>query len=621
MHKTTKYILLLLSSILFVYTFAKACLLSITWDEAYSYLEYVRKGIFVQDQLDMMSANNHLLNTWLGILFVKCFGVQEWVLRLPSLLAHILFLVFSVKLLRHFHTQWLILASFIMLNLHPYLLDFFSLARGYGLSMGLMMTSIYYLYAFHRGFRNKDALLSLFTGALSVLANYVTLNYVMALFAVIVMLYSYRAMQEPSQKAAFWKNILPVVILFSVLLIGVLPMAFQLKEVGALFFGGQGFWKDTIHSIVDRSFYEVNYNYWFQRIAKTYIFLALAGAGIFALIQIRKKQITPNKLFLVSMLLILVMCCASVILQHKLLDTLYLIDRTALFLVVLFSVILVFFLNELSAEKPGVAFVAYASAVLMIIHMALSFNLNYVLEWKLNADTKEMLQDLEKIKTIPPEKNNVSINIPLPFETDINYYRDVNQLTWLNQVSRSKERNKLDDYYYLTQQELAALSPDSIEILKIYPVTKNVLAKPKYRFNQVKAAVSQEMDFENEPEHAVLIGKDMEYSKNFTYILNDSILSHKHAIVQFEIEAKPLSLHSCDLGMVITLDGVHGPYLWNRLSTLDYMKSTDIWTTASFTCIVPEQARAGDKLSLYLWNLNKQELLVRKMRFKWLEYQ
>lgn len=618
MNKTTKYILFLLSSILFVYTFIKACILSITWDEAYSYLEYVRKGIFIQDQFDMMSANNHLLNTWLSIFFVKCFGVHEWVLRLPSLLAHLLFLIFSARLVSRFQTRWLVVSAFILINVHPYLLDFFSLSRGYGLSIGLMMTSIYYLYAFHNGYKNKDAWLSLFTGALSVLANYVTLNYVMALFAVLVMLYMYHAKQETSQKSTFWRNIVPAVVLFGVLLLVVVPMAFKLKEAGALFFGGQGFWKDTIHSIVDRSFYEIGYSYWFQRIAKTYIFLTITGASVFVLIQIRKKNLSPNKLFLISMLLILAMCCASIILQNQLLDTLYLIDRTALFLVVLFSVILVFFLNEWSAEKPRVACIAYVSAVLMSLHMGLAFNLKYVLEWKLNADTKEMLSDLEKIKTIPPEKSNLSINIPLPFETDINFYRDINQLTWINQVNRSGERSKLDDYYYLTQQEIATLHPDSIEILKIYPLTKNVLAKPKHPYSKVRVVISQEMNFEKEEER--LIDKNLEFSKSFTCVLQDSLINKKHAVVVFNIEAKPLSLKTCDLGMVITIEGVQGPYVWNRVSTMDYMKDTDAWTPASFTCIVPEQAKAGDKLSLYLWNLNKQELLVKKMQFKWLEY-
>lgn len=620
MNKPTTYALFLLSCLLFVYTCIKAYTLSITWDEAYSYLEYIRKGIFIQEKFDMMSANNHLLNTWSGILLVKIFGVHEWVLRIPSLIAHLLFLFFSVRLVRHFHNSWLILASFVLLNFHPYMIDFFSVARGYGLSMGLLMGSVYYLYVFHRDFKNTYALLSMLTGGLSVFANYVLLNYVLALFGVLLLLYIYQAKQQP-EKGGFWKNVLPVALVFFVLLVIVVPISFALREAGALFFGGLGFWKDTIHSIVDRSFYELGYSYWFQRFAKVYIFVMLTAACIFAFLNWKKKQLSPNKLFLISMLVILATCCASVILQHVLLETLYLVDRTALFLVVLFSVILVFFINELSLEKPRAALIAYLSAFAMSIHLLWSFNLTYVLEWKLNADTKEMLSDLEHLKTIPAEKSTISLNIPLPFETDINFYRDVNQLTWLNYVARSAVRNKLDDYYYLTQKELVALHPDSIEILKVYPLTQNVLARPKNRFKQVTVPVQQEMNFENEPSQHYVIDKNLEFSKSFTYVVNDSLTPHKHAVVVFEAEAKPLSLHTCDLGMIICLENAQGPYLWNRVSTMDYMKDTENWATARFSCIVPEQARAGDKLSVYLWNPGKQELLVKKMRFKWLEYQ
>jgi hypothetical protein len=484
-----------------------------------------------------------------------------------------------------------------------------------------MMTSIYYLYAFHRDFRNKFAIFSFIAAALSVLANYVLLNYVLALFVIILALYGYETLQKSSGVRQLCKKAWPVSVLFGLLMLGVLPIAFQLRDAGALFFGGQSFWKDTIHSLVDRSFYELGYNYWFQRAAKLYIFLVLAGAVVFACMKIRKKQFSPNKLFLISMLLILAMCCVGLVLQHELLDTLYLVERTAILFIVLFSIILVFFIHEVAMEKPTAAFVTHVSAFAMSIHMLLSLNLSYVLEWKLNANTKEMLQDLERIKQVPPEKSTVSMNIPLPFETDINFYRVVNQLTWLNPVIRSKERNRLDDYYFLTQKELAGLAPDSIEVLKTYPITQNVLIRPKYRFNTVRTAIEQELNFEKEPQHCYVMDKDMEYSKELTYEIDEHITKTKNAVVVFEVEAKPVSLKNCDVGMVISLSSRLGTYLWTRMSAMDYLKDTNSYCTLSLSSIIPAQFKTGDKLSIYLWNVNKQELFVKKMRFKWLEYQ
>jgi hypothetical protein len=170
MNKNIKFILFVFGTLLFSYTAARAYLLSITWDEAYSFIGYViNSEIAYPDSFGDMSANNHLLISWIDIILVKWFGASELILRLPSLLAHLLFLVFSAKLLSHFQNKWVLLASFLIINLNPYLLDFFSLARGYGLSIGLMMTSIYYLYAFQKEFKNKFANYSLLFAALSVL--------------------------------------------------------------------------------------------------------------------------------------------------------------------------------------------------------------------------------------------------------------------------------------------------------------------------------------------------------------------------------------------------------------------------------------------------------------------
>ena len=92
MNKITKFILLVLGSLLFCFTATKAYLLSVTWDEAYSYTEYVRRGITFPTKFESMSANNHLLLTWMDVVLVKIFGLSEIVLRLPALMAHLIFL-------------------------------------------------------------------------------------------------------------------------------------------------------------------------------------------------------------------------------------------------------------------------------------------------------------------------------------------------------------------------------------------------------------------------------------------------------------------------------------------------------------------------------------------------
>src|SRR3989344_4832721 len=116
MSKHINKIIFGIASFLFAYTTYRAAVLSITWDEAFSYLQFVRHETFIPAKYEMMDANNHFLNTWLNIYFVKWFGVSELVLRLPALIAHLLFLFFSYKLIKNFENKWLVLASFLIIN-------------------------------------------------------------------------------------------------------------------------------------------------------------------------------------------------------------------------------------------------------------------------------------------------------------------------------------------------------------------------------------------------------------------------------------------------------------------------------------------------------------------------
>jgi hypothetical protein len=611
--------------LLFAYTCTRACQLSITWDEAYSYLEFVRSRIVYPDHYGDMSANNHLLYTWLEIHFTGWFGTNEWVLRLPSLIAHILFLVYAAKLVRQLNHKWLALAAFLVINLNPYLLDFFSLARGYGLSIGLMMVSIYYLYVFHKAFSNTFAGISVFFAALSVLANYVMLNYCLALMGVIVLLqvyHTYHSTAARSKGLFFLRNLSVPLLIFLLLLALVLPIGLKLRAAGALFFGGNnGFWKDTISTVIDRSFYELNYNCWFQRLAKGFVVLAVLAAAVYAGIRFFRKKISTHALFLITCILLIGISAVSTIIQHHVLGTLYLIDRTALFLVVLFTVMLVFFIDELSVEQKWASSILYLSALILTIHFSFAFNLDYSLEWKPDADTKAMLADLEKIKEIPKGKNNVSISIPLLFETDINFYRDVKKLTWLNTVARSKKRDRLEDYYYLSKREFITLNQDSVQLLKSYPLTGNVLAKPRYGPSIVHAFSSDALQFKSEADKPFDILPETEYGKTLSYIINDSLTPVKNAVIAFRAQVKTDAVEQDDFILVISFQDGSNCYSWQGAHVRDYVKKAGEWTDVYFSCIVPTETKSKDELKIYFWNKHKQQLSVRDMHFNWLDYQ
>ena len=609
-----------IASFLFAYTAYRAAVLSITWDEAFSYLQFTRHEIFIPEKYEQMHANNHFLNTWMSIYFVKWFGVSEFVLRLPALIGHLLFLFFSYKLIKDFENKWLVLASFLIINLNPYILDFFSLSRGYALSLGLMMTSIYYLYVYlTKEFKTKYAIYYSFAGALATLANFVIMNYFVVSFGIILLVAGYNFLKNKGKLAnQSLISIAVTSILVALSLWFLVPVAMKLKEGGALFYGGKnGFWSDTICTITDRCFYGLPYPHFFQQAAKGFLFLIIAAGIIFILIKIAKKTTSSSLLFLGTLLFLILFCALSTLVQHHFLGTLLLIDRTAMFFVVLFNLLLVFFINELAKQNAKAIFLPVVINVLVVFHFVWAFNLNYVLEWKSNADVKQMLSDLKKVVEIPKEKISIDICIPLSFDQPINYYRAVDDLNWINTVERNSTANFLFDYLYLEPAEFTSINTDSMIVFNTYPITGNIFGKPKDPPNLSKLCFQQELNFEKSG-GVYSIDEKIEYAQGFSYIINDSITPRRTAQVVFKANVLSKDESTCDLIMVLSFENKDGAYLWKRAYIKDYVNKSNKWVDISYTTLVPEEAKVGDELKAYIWNQNKHTLSVKKMELKWL---
>lgn len=621
------YVLLILGVLIFSYTVIRAQLLSITWDEAYSYLQFVRHNILISEKYEAMDANNHLLNTWLNVQSTKLFGVNEFVLRLPSLFGHILFLLFSYKIIRNFENKALVISAFLIINLNPYLLDFFSLSRGYGLSTGLMMVSLYCFYVFiTKEYKVKYASYVSVFGLLATFANFVALNYFVVATALILLIMVFNAIQLKiswkDKVLYFIKSAALPCIIFLLSLWILVPIALKLKDAGALFYGGHtGFWKDTVATIVDRSFYELGYNYWFQRLAKGFVIVSLMMAGCFVGVDFFKKQFSRTNIFICILILLIVFTAFSTIVQHYWFGTLYLVDRTALFFILLFNLMFVFLINEWSAKNKLLPLIGYAAGGLAVIHFAVAANFTYVLEWKSNADVKQMIADLEVVKSIPTQKNNVSIGMPLAFSQGVNFYRAVGNRRWINTAEPTKEINFLNNYLYLEPWQYEKIDKDSIEIIKTYPVTKNILAKPRYTFKSATASLKQELDFSNLQGGCYVMSPENEYSQGFNYIVNDSLTPVKNAeiIIKATVLAPAASIFFYSL--VCSLENEKGTYMWKRAFVKDYIVNENNWVDIYYTCLVPSETKKGDVLKSYIWNPDKRMLHVKHMELVWLNYQ
>ena len=177
----------IVAGLLLFFVLERAIRVSLTYDEAATYLRYIsRTGLL--SVFSFSVATNHFANTVLVRLSTAIGGSGELALRLPNVAAFAVYLLFAFLILERLKHRIVAAAGFVLLNLNPYLLDFFALCRGYGLSLGLLMGSLYFLLkavdASTGSGREGSAWRSLLLGGGAAVASFPSLTVFLALWGV-----------------------------------------------------------------------------------------------------------------------------------------------------------------------------------------------------------------------------------------------------------------------------------------------------------------------------------------------------------------------------------------------------------------------------------------------------
>jgi hypothetical protein len=173
----------------------RAARVPLTYDEAASYIRYIDTNVpSVFDTtawsiFNFEVATNHFVNTLLTKACVAVAGNSELALRIANLIAYTMFLVFSVVILQRYVRPWVAVAGLLLLNLNPYVLDFFALSRGYGLSLGFLMGALFFLFRFLDRLKaghdaSPDASRTLAFALAAVMSNFALLNVWLSVFIV-----------------------------------------------------------------------------------------------------------------------------------------------------------------------------------------------------------------------------------------------------------------------------------------------------------------------------------------------------------------------------------------------------------------------------------------------------
>jgi hypothetical protein len=579
------FTLMVLIAGLWLWVIKKAAGASITYDEAYSFFEYVSYPEFLRSDFNFMSANNHLLNTWMTRLSYALWGNEELALRLPNVLAFGVFLYASARIAyRLVAERFLPLVVLLLFCGNPYVLDFFSLSRGYGLSLAFTTYALWQ-------FINDNHLRALIAMMLAVLANLIVLHVFPAFVFVVVW-------KLWNDKKLYASVVAALAGIFMVLL---LPYISQLKEHGAFIFGGgdAAFWSSLV-SLGARL------GGVYSNVGVGFVLAMLLIILIGVLACIRRRDLESARVVVV-----LIAAVLSPIVQQIFLGSPFPLDRTALFYWPLLVVALTYSIR-LHSVMPGVVVVL---GVVQIFFFTSNSSLLEYAEWKQEAGVKRAAHWMSLHSSEWDEPTGTVFAVNLETEQAWNYYRMRYGIHRLGQVYRTDAG--IADLVYnkgISKNTSRMLYRDEYGALSKRKVTRDEVRVLWNGYEHLKNASGTGAGCRSDV--AVYAGADRKYSMREEFTFSADSITQLTVRAFFKSEVRNTG------GLfVVALTDSFGLVDWQatHINALQTHPATIEWTEFQWAKEIPERAKGTVTAAVYLLNTGTDrvymdELSIRLLR-------
>ncbi|GAB5416089.1 MAG: hypothetical protein Crog4KO_13260 [Crocinitomicaceae bacterium] len=446
----------------------KSFTVPITHDEGWTVIKYLDKSTWEIMMYPDNWPNNHILNTLLAKASAGIFGVHDWSVRLPNLL---FFWVFALGVFRFLKVifnekQLWILPAAALFILSPYFLDFFGLCRGYGMASALTMLSLSY---FVRGYKFRiDRFIwwGFFCAILASYANFTVLIY----FAAASAMTGFYFLLYRKNWLDFSKKVGGLFLIMVGYAALIYTPIYKMKSTNQFeFWTSKGFYEETIASVIHNSLSDSSLFTRHEWFAQLVLFLTLVLWVIALRFVWRKKQLKSafqNPLVVVSAILLLTVLVNLA--QTNLLGDPNLNGRTALFLLPLFSALVVIGLHLVI--KQSRIWVSYGiTAVILLVtfqHWTMSYRSDSFKEWRYDKHTLEVIDVLKKEV---PEKT--VLRVEWIYQNSFEFYQKYEmQEGWrlqLGNESMNVNPNAKVDFYYVQEASVAALEK-TFSVVKRY---------------------------------------------------------------------------------------------------------------------------------------------------------
>jgi hypothetical protein len=624
--------ILALGIAVFLYLVIRAFNLSFTYDEAYSYLYYVRQKWNLYGPYTNMGANNHPVNTLLMRACGKLFGYGEFSLRLPNLAAGLIYLVYIFRFSTKYFRDWAAFFVFACLVLQPFLLDFFSLARGYGLAIAFMTASVYHALLFAEGQKkSSNLLICILFACTAVFCNLTQLLFLSSISVILLAIVWLGKDDTPAAKGK-WSFLILFPLLLTIYF--AYPWAKALEVSDSLYYGGHaGFWQDTVITLLRAMWYRNDFLYFLTPVFAVLSVLSIA-AGLYLLIR---RFVSARNFEISWMIIFLVMIGMGVQSYglHLFKDTPFLFERTALPFLPLF---LMFIFLMLMQEKFSAALLRTSALVLAFIFTGVfvfAFNLDHCEQWKEDRSIRQFVNAIVEDHNTndPGDSIPVMIAMDYTFEPSVNYYRVTQGLLWLN-LARVSDIYPCDAYCMTMDSSRVHGDRSTLSLMLHDKITNSKLYKVKEMAPYV-VLMDTVMGFEgqaftdlykaNGTDSLTHSGKRAGYTwPKFEYCtwhemkFHDS-LAGRHMLV--ESRGWVFQGGKCADGeLVIEYLDSTGSFSWQSMPLLDIFRGEGEWHKFSYSRPVVLNLPKGGTVKLYLWNRGSSPILIDDVRTRLLLY-
>ena len=452
---------------IFISVCYKALYVPITHDEVATTILLTKSSYWDLIIYKVPIPNNHILNSILTKAVVSITGVNQLSIRIINVL---FFTVFSLGIYRISKSifslnSWFFLAASMIFFTNPYLLDFFSISRGYGLSIALCTISISYLISGFKFQHHKHIWYALILATLASYANFTLLYFWMS---VIISSKLYFLFYRKTLNKGLIKNLLWLIALFTSFISLIIVPIIRMSETDQFrFWKTQGFYEDTVYYLARASLYDSKAL--FFQLYEVVTFLAIGIIilnSCFIIYQLRNKdtriQLFKRPIFITTIILLLIVIVNN--LHVNLFDAPHLVGRTALFYYSLFasSFVSSFALfKSIHSPKIKVSF-SLIVVLLCLIQLIHTWKSDEIKEWYYDSNNLHVIDYLESNR----KGKNITLHTNWLFNPSFKFYNDFENLDWLTLGAYNKIvcPDIGEQYYYVLREDVPTLINDYIII-------------------------------------------------------------------------------------------------------------------------------------------------------------